>query len=56
VRRTSKREWIVQDANKTAIAPPVKSIDVALHFLNVRSTPVKEQIRVLQISPVLNKQ
>jgi hypothetical protein len=43
----------MQDANKTGIAPPVKSKDVALHFVNVRSTLVKEQIRVLQISPVL---
>jgi len=53
VRSTPQGEWIVQDANKTAIAPPVKSKDVALHFLNVRSAPVKEQIRVLQVSDKL---
>lgn len=55
VRRTPKGEWIVQDANKAAIAPSVKSKDVALYFLNDCSTPVKEQIRVLQVSPVLKQ-
>jgi hypothetical protein len=55
VRRTQNGEWIVQDANKAAIAPPVKSKDVALHFLNDRSTPAKEQIRVLQVSPALKQ-
>ena len=53
VRRTPQGEWIVQDANKAAITPPVKSKDVALHFLNVRSTPVKEQVRVLHVSDKL---
>lgn len=53
VRRTPKGEWIVQDANQAAITPPVKSKDVALRFLNDRSTPVKEQIRVLQVSDKL---
>lgn len=53
VRRTPEGEWIVQDANKAAITPPVKSKDVALRFLNDRSTPVKEQIRVLQVSDKL---
>ena len=55
VRRTPNGEWIVQDANKVAIAPPVKSKDVALHFLNLRSTPVKEQVRVLRISDKLKQ-
>lgn len=54
VRRTPKGEWIVQDASKAAIAAPVKSKDVALHYLNVRSTPVKEQIR-LQVSSALKR-
>lgn len=53
LRLTPKGEWIVQDANKVAIAPPVKNKDVVLHFLNLRSTPVKEQVRVLQISDKL---
>ena len=53
VRRTPKGEWVVQDANKTAIAPAVKSKDVALHYLNVRSTPSNEQVRVLQVSDKL---
>jgi len=55
VRRTPQGEWVVQDANKIAIAPPVKSKDVALHFLNVRSTPVNEQVRVLHISDKLKR-
>jgi len=53
VRRTPKGEWIVQDANKIAIAPPVKNKDVALFYLNSRSTPANEQIRVLKISDQL---
>lgn len=53
VRRTPQGEWIVQDANKIAIAPSVKNKDVALNLLIVRSTPVKEQIRVLKISDKL---
>jgi hypothetical protein len=53
--KTLKGEWIVQDANKIAITPPVKSKDIALFFLNDRSTQAKEQIRVLQISDKLNK-
>lgn len=53
VRRTPKGEWVVQGANKNVIAPSVKSKDVALHFLNQRSTPVNEQIRVLHISDKL---
>jgi len=53
VRRTPQGEWIVQDANKIEITPAVKSKDVALFYLNDRSTPVKEQIRVLQVSDKL---
>lgn len=55
VRRTPQGEWIVQDANKMAIATSVKSKDVALHFLNVRSTPATEAIRILQISDKLKQ-
>ena len=53
VRRTPQGEWIVQDANKPPISPPVKNKDVALFYLHSRSTPAKEQIRVLQVSPAL---
>jgi hypothetical protein len=53
--RTPQREWVVRDANKIPITPPVKNKDVALHFLNDRSTPVKEQIRVLKISDKLKQ-
>lgn len=53
VRRTPRGEWILQDASKASITPPVKNKDVALFYLNERSTPVKEQIRVLQISDKL---
>ncbi|MDO9011626.1 MAG: hypothetical protein Q7U78_07430 [Gallionella sp.] len=55
VRRTPQGEWILQDANKVSIAPPVKNKDVALFFLNERSAPVKEQIRVLQVSTALKQ-
>lgn len=55
VRRTPKGEWIVQDASQADIAPPVKSKDVALHYLNVRSMPMKEQIRVLEVSNKLKR-
>jgi len=48
-------EWEVQDANQSPISPPVKNKDVALFFLNDRSTPVKEQIRVLQVSDKLKR-
>jgi len=48
-------EWEVQDENKTPISPPVKNKDVALFFLNDRSTPVKEKIRVLQVSEKLKQ-
>lgn len=53
VHRTTKGEWIVKDANKAAMTEPVKSKDVALFYLNSRSTPVKEQVRVLQVSDKL---
>ena len=55
VRRTTKGEWFVQDADNVAISPPVKNKDVALFFLNSRSTPVKEKIRVLQVSTALKQ-
>lgn len=52
---TRPGEWEVQDANNTPITPPVKNKDVALFYLNSRSTPVKEQIRVLQVSDKLKQ-
>lgn len=55
VRRTQKGEWILQDANEAPIAPPVKNKDVALYYLEDRSTSVKEQIRVLQVSDKLKQ-
>ena len=55
IRHIPEKGWIVQDANKTPISPPVKNKDVALFYLNQRGTPVKEQIRVLQISPALKQ-
>lgn len=48
-------EWEVQDANKEAISPSIKNKDVALFLLSHRSTLVKEQIRVLQISHTLRR-
>jgi len=55
VRRTPKGEWILQDANKSPITPPVQNKDVALYWLNDQSTRVKEQIRLLQVSPALKR-
>lgn len=53
IRNLRPGEWEVQDANRTFISPPVKNKDVALFYLNSRSTPAKEQIRVLQVSDKL---
>lgn len=47
-------EWEVRDVRGKAISPLVKNKDVALFFLNSRSTPVKEKVLVLQVSPALN--
>lgn len=55
IRHIPKQGWIMQDANKAPISPPVKNKDVALFYLNSRSTPAKEQIRVLTISPALKQ-
>ena len=55
IRYIPQEGWIVQDANKTPISPPVKNKDVAQFYLNSRSTPVKEQIRMLQVSPALKQ-
>lgn len=55
VSRTPHGEWIVQDKSENAIAPPVKNKDVALFFLNQQSSPVKEQIRILQVSDKLKQ-
>lgn len=48
-------EWIIQDENKIPLSQPVRNKDVALFYLNERSIPVKEQIRLLQISPALKQ-
>ena len=53
VRSTPQGEWILQDDDDNKLTPPVKNKDVALFYLNERSTPVKEQIRVLQVSDKL---
>lgn len=53
VRRTSQGEWILQDDEDNELTPSVKNKDVALFYLNERSTTVKEQIRVLQVSDKL---
>lgn len=47
--------WIVQGQNRTPLSPPVNNKDVALFFMNERSTPVKEHIRLLEISPALKR-
>jgi hypothetical protein len=53
IRNLRPGEWEVQDENRIPISPPVKNKDVALFYLNQRSTPAKEQIRVLQVSDKL---
>lgn len=53
VRRSGHNVWAVNDANDNPLTPPLKNKDVALFFLNQCSTPAKEQIRLLQISPAL---
>lgn len=50
-----ERGWIVQDTNKLPLSPPVMNKDVALFYLNERSTPVKEQVRLLEISSALKQ-
>lgn len=55
IRNLRPGEWEVQGANRTPISPLVKNKDVALFYLNSRSTPAKEQIRVLQVSDKLKQ-
>ena len=55
IRCIPQEGWIVQDANKAPISPLVKNKDVALFYLNSHSTPVKEQVRILQVSPALEQ-
>lgn len=55
IRNLRPGEWEVLDAKRTPISPPVNNKDVALFYLNSRSTPVKEQIRVLQVSDKLKQ-
>lgn len=55
VRCTPKKEWIVQGTDGTALAPPVQNKYIALYYLNLRSTPVKEQVRVLHVSDILKR-
>lgn len=45
----------MQDANGNPLTPPVKNKDVALFFLNQRGDPVKEPVRLLQVSPTLKR-
>jgi len=47
--------WVVKDCNDKPLTSPLKNKDVALFFLNQRSTPVKEQIRLLRVSPELKQ-
>ena len=55
VRGSRQAGWVVRDANNKPIAPPVKTKDVALLYLEMKSPMVKEPIRVLQISPALRQ-
>jgi hypothetical protein len=55
VRSNRQAGWEVRDANNKPIAPPVKTKDVALFYLELKSPMVTEPIRVLEISPVLRQ-
>jgi hypothetical protein len=55
IRYEKPNGWVVKDNNDKPLTAPLKNKDVALFFLNQRSSPVKEQIRLLQVSPSLKK-
>jgi len=48
-----KQGWVVQDANNKPLTDPLSNKHIALHYLSQRSVPVKEQIRLLQVSSTL---
>lgn len=51
VRRTRQgSEWMVVDDQGKWLTPPVKNKDIALFFLNERSTPAREEIRLITLS------
>lgn len=43
----------MQDANNKPLTDPLSNKHIALHYLSQRSVPVKEQIRLLQVSSTL---
>lgn len=45
--------WIVRDAHLKPLTGPLSNKHIALHYLTQRSVPVKEQIRLLQVSSTL---
>ncbi len=55
VRKTVEGEWIVQDANNQRLAPPVKSKDIALFFLNERSEKTLEKIPLFEVTAKLKQ-
>jgi hypothetical protein len=55
LRRTQIGEWVLMDSNNLPISPPVLNKDIALYYLNDRSTPVKEQIQLLRVSSALRR-
>jgi len=53
IRYSKPDGWIVRDKDNNPVTAPLKNKEVALFYLNQRSTPVKEQIRMFSISPML---
>lgn len=55
LKRENNFAWVVKDEENKSLTAPLANKDVALFYLNERSTPVKEQVRLLQISPILKQ-
>jgi len=55
IRYVPQKGWIAEIKDIAPIYPPVKNKEIALFYLNSRSTPIQEQIRVLTISSTLTR-
>lgn len=55
VRSNRQFGWELRNAENQPVSPPVSDQKIALFYLTERSPKIKENIRVLQISPALKK-
>ena len=55
IRYIPHKGWIAEIENIAPTLPPVKNKEIALFYLNSRSTPIQEKIRVLSLSSTLTK-